>query len=165
MADSRLIAITTQQGLRPLGVHGQPVAEAHGQITRFLARRLSPRHAALFAEPNFNIRPGEIEWYAPLEGTLARLDELPLERQNEVKAELGKLVDDIAGVARALKAAKEPGDQLLGQIVEFALNVPGEAYVFAVGAQPVIRRSRTGKISYITIAITPTTSRPRRPSK
>src|SRR5215470_1914505 len=106
-----LITTTEQAGLRPLGLHGQPVAEAYGQIARYLARAFSPKHAALFAEPNFQVRPGMVEWYA----------------------ELKRLVDAITRKATELVASKEPSEQLLGQLLQLALKVPSNDYVYAVG--------------------------------
>lgn len=138
MADGSLITTTQQQGLRPLGIHGQPVAEAHGQIIRYLARALTPAHAALFAEPNFSVRPGTVEWYATIDGTAVRADALPAEARLAFDAELARLVGDVTRQAEQLKNSKEASDQLLGQLVELALRIPSNDHVYAVGTQPVL---------------------------
>lgn len=138
MADRSLIATTRQDGLRSLGIHGQPVAEAYAQITRYLARVLSPAHAALFAEPNFAVRPGEVEWYAAVDGTAVARPALPPEQQPAFDATLAKLVDEIGRQAASLAQSKDSGDQLLGQLLELALKVPSDAHVYAVGSQPVL---------------------------
>jgi hypothetical protein len=138
MADGSLITTTQQAGLRPLGIHGQPVAEAHGQIIRYLARALSPQHAALFAEPNFSARPGTVEWYATVDGAAVRADSLAPEARPAFDAELARLVGDVTRQCAVLKNAKETSDQLLGQLLELALRIPGNDHIYAVGAQPVL---------------------------
>lgn len=132
------IATTQRDGLRPLGIHGQPVVEAHGQIVRYLREALSPAHADLFAEPNPEVRPGEIEWYATPDGEATKREALAPEARAALDAELKRLVDDIAARAEVLRASKEGGEQLLGELLALALRIPGDGYVYAIGTQPVL---------------------------
>ncbi len=138
MADRSLIATTRQDGLRSLGIHGQPVAEAYGQIVRYLTRALTPAHAALFAEPNFAVRPGVVEWYAAVEGEAVQHAAISPAARAAFDAELSRLVDDVARQAAQLEQSKDSGDQLLGQLLALALKVPSDAHVYAVGTQPVL---------------------------
>ncbi|MBL8835440.1 MAG: hypothetical protein JNL66_04300 [Alphaproteobacteria bacterium] len=138
MADRSLIATTRQDGLRSLGIHGQPVAEAYGQIVRYLTRTLTPAHSALFAEPNFAVRPGVVEWYAAVEGEAVQHAAIAPETRPAFDAELARLVDDVAKQAALLEQSKESGDQLLGQLLALALKVPSDGHVYAVGLQPVL---------------------------
>lgn len=132
------IATTTREGLRPLGIHGQPVVEAYGQIVRYLREALSPAHAQLFAEPNLEVRPGEVEWYADIDGPAVAREALAPEARAALDAELKRLVDAIGARAAALRQSKEGGEQLLGQMLELALRIPGDTFVYAIKTQPVL---------------------------
>ncbi|MBL8838143.1 MAG: hypothetical protein JNL66_17970 [Alphaproteobacteria bacterium] len=132
------IATTQRDGLRPLGIHGQPVVESHAQIVRYLREALSPAHADLFAEPNPEVRPGEIEWYATPEGEAIRREALAPEAREALDAELKRLVDEIAARADLLRQSKEGGEQLLGELLALALRIPGDSYIYAIGRQPVL---------------------------
>jgi hypothetical protein len=49
--DESLIATTLNRDLLAQGVGGQLAVQHWEQLTQYLRRALSPRHAALFAEP------------------------------------------------------------------------------------------------------------------
>ena len=133
-----LITTTHLEGFRPLGLHGQPVVEAYGQIARYLRTAMSPAHAALLAEPNAGVRPGVVEWYAIVDGEVRKPDALSPEERAIFDATLKRQVDQITARAKLLKQSKESGEQLLGELLELSLRVPSTEHIYAVGSQPVL---------------------------
>lgn len=117
---TRSLAATTRDAeLRVLAVAGQPVPGTWAQITGHLARRLSPAHAALFAEPSPDPARGTTDWYAEGEGELNSLDEVP-----SLLPRFEQLVADIRAEADRLLAERDEGLKLLGALLRLALEVP-----------------------------------------
>jgi hypothetical protein len=136
--DTVLVAQTRNAELHALGTGGQLAVLAWDQVTQYLRRVLSPAHARLFAEPNFDPERGTIDWYT--EGTepprpLATLD--PAARA-EVEANLGRLVADIQGQSASLKASARESDRFMGEMLGLALEVPDGDRVYAAGTQPIL---------------------------
>src|SRR5205823_6891287 len=67
--DTVLVAQTRNAELHALGTGGQLAVLAWDQVTQYLRRTLSPAHALLFAEPNFDPERGTVDWYT--EGAVA----------------------------------------------------------------------------------------------
>ena len=136
--DNLLVASTRQEGLRPVGTGGQLAIHAHDQIARYLRRTLSDAHADLLAEPNFNPSRGTIDWYAPSDATIVRLDAVDPMRRRAVEDRLARLRDDILGRATLLSHANSGGDRHLGEMLRLALEVPDEQSIYCAGSRPVL---------------------------
>jgi len=132
------IATTPQQGLHRLGTGGQPVTSAYDQLARYLQRALGDSHARLFAEPNDNPAQAAVDWYAEGEGEVVRYVDADPDRKRAIETRLAQLRDEIASRAAELSRSGQGGDRLLGQMLEMALEVPGEDYIYAFGDQPVL---------------------------
>ncbi|MGG5818615.1 hypothetical protein [Falsiroseomonas sp. HW251] len=126
---ARSLAATTRDAeLRALAVAGQPVAGAWAQITGHLIRRLSPAHAALFAEPSPDPARGTTDWYAEGEGELKSLDEVP-----SLLPRFEQLVADIRAESERLLAERDEGLKLLGELLRLALEVPDRSWIATRG--------------------------------
>ncbi len=135
MAD-HLILRTSGGGHRLLGVHGQSVVEAHRQLAAILASRLGPAHAAYFARPQIDPQTGAIDWYAAADGKPVPVSQLAPEQKAAVERRADKLREDIAAFASQLR--REGGSaELVGTMLDAALNVPPGDYLYAAGDQPI----------------------------
>lgn len=135
MAD-HLILRTAGSGYRLLGVHGQSVVEAHRQLATILASRLGPAHAAYFARPQADAQSSAIDWYATADAKAAPLAQLSPEQRVIVERRAAKLREDIAAFASQLR--REGGSaELVGHMLDAALNVPPGDYLYAAGEQPI----------------------------
>ncbi|MGE0422524.1 MAG: SrfA family protein [Reyranellaceae bacterium] len=137
MAGTNLVR-TTLTGVRPLGVRGEPLHQAHEQIRGVVRRRLGERHARLLAEPQPDETGRRIDWYTDLPGTIVPFAELAPERKASLLAEIETLSGDIATLAASLKAAPSDDAQLTGRALELTGRRPSDDYIFLVGDQPVI---------------------------
>jgi hypothetical protein len=129
---------TTLTGVRPLGVRGEPLHQAHEQIRGVVRRRLGERHARLLAEPQPDELGRRIDWYTDVPGDVVPFAELAAERKASLLAEIGNLSDDIAKLAASLKAAPSDDARLTGRALELTARRPSDDYIFLVGDQPVI---------------------------
>src|SRR6266511_2461495 len=68
MAAGPLLVSEPLQRYRALGLAGDPVWRAAGQLRTAIAQRLSRRHADLLAIPEVDPTGRRIDWYAPFEG-------------------------------------------------------------------------------------------------
>ena len=130
-----LIARTFAEGLRPLGAAGQ---RNHALVTEAVASRFSSAHALLFSEPSPTPDGVAVDWYAPIEGPVRRLDELNAEEQENSRARIAGLTRDILQFAEELKATGQEADRRLAEALENALEVPDGGAIWLVGEQPVL---------------------------
>ena len=130
-----LIARTFAEGLRPLGAAGQ---RNHALVTEAVASRFSSSHALLFSEPSPTPDGVAVDWYAPIEGPVRRLDELNAEEQDNSRARIAGLTRDILQFAGELKATGQEADRRLAEALENALEVPDGGAIWLVGEQPVL---------------------------
>lgn len=141
--DTLFLGSSRQQDIRALGTGGEPVVGKHEQLARLLASRLSPRHAALLAEPVIEAERGTIDWYARLPagsggGAVRALGDLPEAEQAAARDDLARLLAEIGDLRDRLAASDRPGDRLIGQMLGHALHVPRAENVKLVGDQPVL---------------------------
>ena len=68
MAAGPLLVSEPLQRYRALGMAGDPVWRAAGQLRTAITQRLSCRHADLLAIPEVDPTGRRIDWYAPVEG-------------------------------------------------------------------------------------------------
>jgi hypothetical protein len=129
---------TTLTGVRPLGVRGEPLHQAHEQIRGVVRRRLGERHARLLAEPQPDETGRRIDWYTDLPDAVVPFAELADERKASLLAEVETLSQDIANLAASLKASPSDDAQLTGRALELTSRRPSDDYIFLVGDQPVV---------------------------
>ncbi|RJF88197.1 hypothetical protein D3874_15205 [Oleomonas cavernae] len=135
---SQLVATTRAGQVHALGAGGQPVTLAYDQIAQYLRRNLSPDHAALLAEPNFDPGRGQIDWYAPGDGPVRRLIDLGPEERAPIEDRLATLSGEIRVKGEALAASRDSGERLMGQMLASALEIPSPEHVLVVGDKPVL---------------------------
>lgn len=138
-----LVASTPTGSLRPLAFQGAPVTHSRAQLSRLLAQRLGPAHAALFAEPLADPKRDAVDWYAHVPGDAAGEAVTPLsdadaQAQDRAREALGLMAADIANLARELADSGDRDQASIGRVLELALHFPGEANIHLVGAQPVV---------------------------
>ena len=137
MAASR-IATTSARDLQPLGTGGQRTIDSAEALTALLARKLTPAHAALFAEPHANSERGEVDWYAEGTGPAEPLSRLSPEQAAPVRAELDRLSDDIRALVARLREAPRESDRFLAEMLDRALVVPDADAIRVRGGRPVL---------------------------
>ncbi len=80
MAGKTTLIVTTQSGVRPLGVRGEPLHNAAPQLRRVVRRRLGDDAAGLLADPQAHEDGKAIDWYADWPGHVQPLSALAPER-------------------------------------------------------------------------------------
>ncbi|GEO81718.1 hypothetical protein [Pararhodospirillum oryzae] len=138
----QVIAETSLNGLRPVGVGHRRTLEAWDQITAFVQRdsALGPVHAALFAEPVVD-EDGRIGWYAEQgpDDEVTRLERpAPGEPLPAAFERADALVRDIRERAEALKASPRENERRMGDTLLGALMMPAPGMLYAVGGRPVL---------------------------
>jgi hypothetical protein len=133
-----LIATTPRGNMHPLAYQGILATDCHHQIVSILRNRLGDSHVLLFAEPAFDPGRDIIDWYSPVQGTPVKMVDLPVDRQDAVRATLIKMASDILTQAQQLKNTGDNNRILSGSIIELALQYPGDECIYLVGEQPVL---------------------------
>ncbi|MEM9433024.1 MAG: hypothetical protein AAGA12_03820 [Pseudomonadota bacterium] len=124
-----IIASTSSEGLRPLGT---PPQRSFELISGTLEQRLSPAHAQLFAEPVATSYGDKFDWYAPIEGTVTKLDALDEEEKALAQARLDGLLRDISELVETIAASSKADEQRLAESLSNALQVPGSEFIYVV---------------------------------
>lgn len=136
--DESLIATTLNRDLLAQGVGGQLAVQHWEQLTQYLRRALSPRHAALFAEPNPDPERGSIDWYAPGQGAAVPLPLLDPDAQQAALAALMPMVAEIQAAAAKLRDSANEGDRFLGELLRLALEIPDQSAIRVRDGQAVL---------------------------
>jgi hypothetical protein len=136
--DTVLVAQTRNSELHALGTGGQLAVLAWDQLTQYLRRTLSPAHALLFAEPNFDPERGIIDWYTEGASPPRRLAELDPVARAAAEENLRRLVADIEGQVETLRQSPRASDRFMGEMLEHALEVPDTERIYAAGTQPIL---------------------------
>jgi hypothetical protein len=110
-------------------------AAAWAALRDVLMRRLSPAHAALFAEPV--VAAGGPSWSVEA-GAVARFYDLDAASRAALSAELGRLLSDIRRLGEALRASPRDPDARLAALLAVAPEIPGFDHVFAADGRPVL---------------------------
>ena len=84
--DESLIATTLNRDLLAQGVGGQLSVQHWEQLTQYHRRALSPRHAALFAEPNPAVIKGILAATGAINTPAVRLPLLPAATESVERA-------------------------------------------------------------------------------
>ena len=136
--DESLIATTLNRELLAQGVGGQFAVQHWEQLTQYLRRALSERHAALFAEPNPDPERGSIDWYAPGRGEAVPLPRLDPAAQQAVLERLLPMVAEIRAAAERLQASAQEGERFLGALLRLALEIPDQSAIRVRDGVPVL---------------------------
>ncbi len=139
MAAGPLLGSEPLQRYRALGLAGDPVWRAAGQLRAAIAQRLSREHADLLAIPEVDPSGRTIAWYAPFDGEARRLSDLGeteraqvLDRVHRLHADLAKLADDMEAPERS------SAERNFSRLLRHALTAPGEETLHVVDGKPVM---------------------------
>ncbi len=139
MAGDTTLIVTTQSGVRPLGVRGEPLHNAAPQLRRVVRRRLGDDAAGLLADPQLHESGKAIDWHADWAGPVRPLSALEPERRAEVRAAVERMLADIRRLGDTLAGAGPREDMgVVGLSLQLAARMPAESSIFMVGERPVI---------------------------
>src|SRR5829696_7545559 len=102
MAAGPLLISEPLQRYRALGLAGDPVWRAAGQLRTAIAARLSRRHADLLAIPEVDPTGRRIDWYAPFEGEVRKLGELDGTERHAILNDVYRLHTEITKLAESM---------------------------------------------------------------
>ena len=139
MSGESTLIVTTRTGVRPLGVRGEPLHNAAGQLRRVIRRRLGNSAADLLADPQIHEDGKAIDWYAGWSGDVRRVADLDPARRSDILARVDAALADIAKLGGTLTTAGSGDDiGLVGRSLQLAAKKPAESFVFLVGDRPVV---------------------------
>lgn len=137
MSATTKLTETPRQGLDPVN---PKLAQQFEQLVDLLARRLSPAHARLLAEPvpvaMSGGRPG-LAWFAAIDGDARPVSELDPAAANALRFAAARLTSDITALADELERQGEASRDL-ARLLRDALVVPDPAYLWSVDGEPVL---------------------------
>ncbi|MBV8393449.1 MAG: hypothetical protein JOY81_09745 [Alphaproteobacteria bacterium] len=138
-----LLSSEPLQRYRALGLAGDPVWRAAGQLRAAIAQRLSREHADLLAVPEVDPSGRRIDWYAPFDGTVQRLADLGGRERQALLDKVHRLHGDLERLAAGMEAPGRPGastgaERNFAQLLRHALTAPGEETLYAVDGRPVM---------------------------
>ena len=139
MTAGPLLVSEPLQRYRALGMAGDPVWRAAGQLRTAIAARLSRRHADLLAIPEVDPTGRRIDWYAPFEGEARKLADLAEAERGPVLDDVRRLHGDIAGLANSMDAPeRSTAERNFARLLRYALTAPGEEALYVVDGRPVM---------------------------
>ncbi len=139
MAAGPLLVSEPLQRYRALGLAGDPVWRAAGQLRTAIAHRLSRRHADLLAIPEVDPTGRRIDWYAPFEGEARKLSELDGGERQAVLNEVHRLHGEITGLAESMdEPQRSTAERNFARLLRHALTAPGEDTLYVVDGKPVM---------------------------
>lgn len=139
MAAGPLLVSEPLQRYRALGLAGDPVWRAAGQLRTAIAQRLSRRHADLLAIPEVDPTGQRIDWYAPFEGQSRKLAELDDGERQAILSEVHRLHGEITGLADSMdEPQRSTAERNFARLLRHALTAPGEDTLYVVDGKPVM---------------------------
>ncbi len=139
MAAGPLLVSEPLQRYRALGLAGDPVWRAAGQLRAAIAARLSREHADLLALPEAEPSGRTINWYAPFDGEVKRLADLGEAERREILDRVQRLHGEIAGLATQMEAVdRSNAERNFARLLRHALTAPGEETLYVVDGRPVM---------------------------
>jgi hypothetical protein len=164
MAAGPLLVSEPLQRYRALGMAGDPVWRAAGQLRTAIAARLSRKHADLLAIPEVDPTGQRIDWYAPFEGEARKLSELSEAERAPLLDEVHRLHGEISGLADSMDAPQRSGaERNFARLLRHALTAPGEDALYIVDGKPVMTFwgfSADAALPGVFLASPPTAPRP-----
>ena len=139
MAAGPLLGSEPLQRYRALGVAGDPVWRAAGQLRAAIAQRLSREHADLLAIPEVDPSGQRIDWYAAFDGEARRLSDLGDAERTAILAKVHGLHADLARLAEGMEAPeRSAAERNFARLLRHALTAPGEETLYVVDGKPVM---------------------------
>lgn len=139
MAAGPLLVSEPLQRYRALGLAGDPVWRAAGQLRAAIAARLSREHADLLAVPEAEPSGRTINWYAPFDGDVKRLDDLGDAERRDMLDRVHRLHGEIAGLATEMEAVERSNaERNFARLLRQALTAPGKETLYVVDGRPVM---------------------------
>jgi hypothetical protein len=139
MTAGPLLVSEPLQRYRALGLAGDPVWRAAGQLRAAIAARLSREHADLLALPEAEPSGRSINWYAPFDGDVKRLGDLDDAERRETLDRVQRLHGEIAGLATQMEAVdRSNAERNFARLLRHALTAPGEETLYVVDGRPVM---------------------------
>ena len=139
MAAGPLLVSEPLQRYRALGLAGDPVWRAAGQLRAAIAARLSREHADLLAIPEVDPTGRRIDWYAPFEGDARRLSEIGGTERTQVLDKVQRLHGDLAQLADSMEQPeRSSAERNFARLLRHALTAPGEETLYVVNGKPVM---------------------------
>lgn len=139
MAAGPLLVSEPLQRYRALGLAGDPVWRAAGQLRAAIAARLSREHADLLAIPEVDPTGRRIDWYAPFEGEARRLSEAGGAERAQVLDKVQRLHGDLARLADSMEQPeRSSAERNFARLLRHALTAPGEETLYVVDGKPVM---------------------------
>ena len=127
MAAGPLLVSEPLQRYRALGLAGDPVWRAAGQLRAAIAQRLSRKHADLLAVPEVDPTGRRIDWYAPFEGQARKLSELDDSERQAILSDVHRLHGEITGLADSMdEPQRSTAERNFARLLRHALTAPGE---------------------------------------
>jgi hypothetical protein len=152
------------QRYRALGLAGDPVWRAAGQLRAAIAQRLSRRHADLLAVPEVDPTGRRIDWYAPFEGQARKLSELDEAERQAILNDVHRLHSEITGLADSMdEPQRSTAERNFARLLRHALTAPGEDTLYVVDGKPVMTFwgfSADANLPGVFLASPPLTPRP-----
>ena len=143
MAGDNTLIVTTRTGVRPLGVRGEPLHNAAGQLRRVVRRRLGDQAADMLADPQLHEDGKAIDWYANWPGDVTRVADLEPSRRAALLSQVDLALGDIGRLGETLaQASSRTGNVddsgVVGRSLQLAARHPAESFVYLVGERPVV---------------------------
>jgi hypothetical protein len=143
MAGDNTLIVTTRTGVRPLGVRGEPLHNAAGQLRRVVRRRLGDEAADLLADPQLHEDGKAIDWYANWSGEVRRVADLEPSRRAALLSQVDLMLADMGRLGETLaRASSRTGgvddSGVVGRSLQLAARHPAESFVYLVGDRPVV---------------------------
>ncbi|MPZ34991.1 MAG: hypothetical protein GEV13_29135 [Rhodospirillales bacterium] len=164
MAAGPLLVSEPLQRYRALGLAGDPVWRAAGQLRTAIAQRLSRKHADLLATPEVDPTGRRIDWYAPFEGHARKLSELDEGERQAILNEVHRLHSEITGLADSMdEPQRSTAERNFARLLRHALTAPGEDTLYVVDGKPVMTFwgfSADANLPGVFLARPPVTPRP-----
>jgi hypothetical protein len=143
MSDGYQIPFESTEKLIPIGYMGSPIYKVATQIRSVIETKLGKEHAQTLATPLASDNDSRIDWYSALGKHSILLSDLPESEAELARALLHKRLAEISGLAESLillgkseGGIKTEGDY--GEILQRAVQYPGDDYIRVIGGQPVI---------------------------
>jgi hypothetical protein len=139
MAAGPLLISEPLQRYRALGLAGDPVWRAAGQLRAAIAARLSREHADLLAIPEVDPTGRRIDWYAPFEGEARRLADTGETERAQTLEKVQRLHGDLARLADTMETPeRSSAERNFARLLRHALTAPGEETLYVVDGKPVM---------------------------
>ena len=132
------IAVSLRGQMRALASQGIFATDCYEQLKAILQQKLGADHAALLAEPQHNAEGNSVDWYAEGSGPAVPVTELSEPEAQALRAQVGALAADIAGLAKDMTADAQARQALSGQLLRLALQHPADEDIWSVNGKPVL---------------------------